>query len=159
MLQISEGNGLSSWFQGLMIVCYTIICSLQPPIIKLRPKKKNCLIGVTQPTLFLSPTLKYFYFIVCKNWKKNLKKIKVKQIFSFGIAICKYTSMRKLFFLQCKGLQDIQNDILKMCYKKSEDVHLYHLFFCIFVICVFWYAKHRLKKKKPPTYLPYFFLC
>ena len=49
----------------------------------IRPKKKNCLIGVTRPTLFLPPTLNIFIFLCAK--KKFLNP--VKQIFSFSIAI------------------------------------------------------------------------
>ena len=39
--------------------------------ISIRPKKKNCYIGVTRPTLKLGPTLHFFFF---KNQKKKRQK-------------------------------------------------------------------------------------
>ena len=99
--------------------------------------KKNCLIGVTRPTLFLPPTLNIFIFLCAKKKKKKLK-----------------TPQNKYFHLVSQydaytGLAVTEK--VKMCIVPF-------VFVCVsYILCSGMWNIDFKKKKKIPTYLPYFF--
>ena len=113
--------------------------------------KKNCLIGVTRPTLFLPPTLNIFIFLCAK--KKILKTLQNKLVFSFSIA-----KMIPFTVYRLAG----HSKWHKRCVTEKVKMHLlYHLFLYACRLCVLvceTYLYIYIKKKSDlPTLI--FFLC